>query len=88
MSVAPVARIEVDSAAAMRELALAGASLAALPEITVREEVARGRLVEVLPRWRAALLGVYAVWPSNAQRAGLTVRFIEFMAPPVAALFA
>jgi DNA-binding transcriptional LysR family regulator len=88
VSVAFTPRISVDSAAAMRELALAGAGLATLPEITVREEVARGRLVEVLPRWRAAVLGVYAVWPSTAQRAGLTLRFIEFMAPRVAALFA
>jgi DNA-binding transcriptional LysR family regulator len=88
VSVTFTPRISVDSAAAMRELALAGAGLAALPEVTVQEEVARGRLVEVLPRWRAALLGVYAVWPSNAQRAGLTLRFIEFMAPRVAALFA
>lgn len=81
-------RIAVDSAAALRELAIAGVGLVTLPEVTVRADVASGRLVEVLPTWQAALLGVHAVWPSNAQRAGLTLRFVELMASRVAALFA
>lgn len=81
-------RIAVDSAAALRELAIAGVGLVTLPEVTVRADVARGRLVEVLPTWQAALLGVYAVWPSNAQRAGLTLRFVELMASRIAELFA
>lgn len=81
-------KIAVDSAAALRELAIAGVGLVTLPEVTVRADVASGRLVEVLPTWQAALLGVYAVWPSNAQRAGLTLRFVELMASRIAALFA
>ncbi len=82
-------RISVDSAAAMRELVLAGAGIAPLPEVLVRADIDGGRLVEVLgSRWQAMLLGVYAVWPGNTQRAGLTLRFIEFMAPRVASLFA
>lgn len=79
--------ISVDSAAAIRELVVAGAGLATLPEVMVRADLARGRLVEVLPGWSVAMLGIYAVWPYNAQRAGLTARFVEFMAPRVAALF-
>lgn len=81
-------KLAVDSAAALRELAIAGAGLVTLPEVTVRADVASGRLVEVLPTWQAAVLGVYAVWPSNAQRAGLTLRFVELMASRVAELFA
>lgn len=80
-------KVSVDSAAAMRELVVAGAGLAALPEVLVRGELERGRLVEVLPRWRPPKLGVHAVWPSNAQRARLTQRFVDFVAAPVAALF-
>lgn len=83
-----VPRLSVDSAAAMRELVVVGAGIATLPEVVVRADLARGRLVTVLPEWSAALLGVYAVWPSNAQRAGLTLRFVEFMASRIAALFA
>lgn len=81
-------KISVDSAAAMRELVLAGAGFATLPEVTIRSDLARGRLVELLPDWQVALLGVHAVWPHNAQRAALTLRFIDFMASRVAALFA
>jgi DNA-binding transcriptional LysR family regulator len=81
-------RIAVDSAAAMRELALAGAGIAGLPELIVRADLARGRLVEVLPGWRMPPLGVYAVWPANAQRPGLTLRFLDFMEEPLARLFA
>ncbi len=80
-------KISVDSAAAIREIVVAGAGIATLPEVTVRSELARGRLVEILPGWEAQAVGVFAVWPHNAQRAGLTLRFVEFMAPRVAALF-
>jgi DNA-binding transcriptional LysR family regulator len=87
VTVAFTPRLSVDSAAAMRELVLAGAGLATLPEVTVRSELARGRLVEVLPRWRVATLGVHAVWPYNAQRASLTLRFVDFMADRIRTLF-
>jgi DNA-binding transcriptional LysR family regulator len=81
-------RIQVDSASAMRELALAGAGLASLPEVTVRAAVARGKLVEVLAGWRLPRVGVYAIWPRNVQRAALTARFLEFMQVRIATLFA
>ncbi len=53
----------------------------------MRAELAREGLVEVLPGWAVATLGIFAMWPYNAQRGGLTARFVEFMAPRVAALF-
>lgn len=88
VSVAFKPRVSVDSAAAMRELVIAGAGIATLPEVTVRSDVERGRLVEVLPHWHTELLGVHAVWPNNAPRAGLTQRFVDFMSSRVTALFA
>ncbi|MBL8720642.1 MAG: LysR family transcriptional regulator [Myxococcales bacterium] len=81
-------RIAVDSAAAMRALVLEGVGIATLPEVTVRADLARGRLVEPLPGWKPRTLGVHAVWPKNAPRAGLTARFVAFMADRVAELFA
>jgi DNA-binding transcriptional LysR family regulator len=80
-------RIKVDSAAAMREMVLAGAGLAGLPEVTVRGDVARGSLIEVLPTWRMSSIGVHAVWPDNAQRPGLTLRFLDFIEERIAGLF-
>lgn len=88
VSFAFVPRIAVDSAAAMRSLVLEGIGVAILPEVTVRSDLARGRLIEPLLAWTPASLGVHAVWPRNAQRAGLTMRFVDFMADRVAELFA
>lgn len=87
VTIAPTPRIAVDSATGIRELVLSGIGLAALPEVLVRRELERGRLVEVLPSWRLPLLGVYAVWPDNTQRPGLTLRFVDFIAPRLEALF-
>jgi DNA-binding transcriptional LysR family regulator len=88
VSVAFTPKVSVDSAAAMRELVIAGAGIATLPDVTARSDIERGRLVEVLPGWRTELLGVHAVWPHNAQRSGLTLRLVEFLGSRVAALFA
>ncbi len=37
--------------------------------------------------WQLPILGVYAIWPSTAQRATLMLGFLDFMASRVAALF-
>jgi DNA-binding transcriptional LysR family regulator len=87
VTVAVHSRISVDSAAAVRELALAGAGIATLPELLVRDDLPGGRLVAVLPKWTVASVGVYAVWPSHAQRAELTQAFVAFVAPRFASLF-
>lgn len=71
----------------MRAMALAGLGVASLPEVVVRTELARGRLVEVLPAWKLVALNVYAVRPGGTLRPELTQRFIDFIAPRVAELF-
>jgi DNA-binding transcriptional LysR family regulator len=85
VSVSP--KISVDSAAAIRELALAGAGIATLPELLVRDDVQRGRLMILLPTWTVASVGVYAVWPDHAQRAELVQEFVTFVAPRFVSLF-
>lgn len=85
--VALAPRISVDSAAAMRELVRSGLGIAALPDVLIAAEIERGHLVEILPGWLPQRFGVYAVWPSNPQRAGLTQRFIDFMASRIKRLF-
>jgi len=88
MSVPVAAKIAVDSAAVMRELVLAGLGVAGLPEVLVRGALERGRLVRVLPQWRMPSVGVFAVWPESGQRPSLTLRFVDFVAPRISALFA
>ena len=42
-----------------------GAGIDLQPTFLVADEIADGRLVEVLPQWRAVELGIYAVYPSR-----------------------
>jgi DNA-binding transcriptional LysR family regulator len=64
----------------MFQLAVCGAGLATLPEFMVDEAIAAGRLMEVLPQWRLPSPGVYAIWPRNAPRTGLTLKLINYLA--------
>jgi DNA-binding transcriptional LysR family regulator len=55
---------------ALRELALAGAGIALLPDFSAQRDVAAGKLVTVLPQWRsvdAFGANVYAVRPYSPQ---------------------
>jgi DNA-binding transcriptional LysR family regulator len=82
-----VPSFSVDSAGAIRGLVLVGAGVGTLPLVMVREDLAAGRLAEVLPGWRVEPVHVHAVWPISAVRATLTHRFVEFLAPRLARLF-
>lgn len=79
-------RISVDSATGMREMAIAGLGLASQPEVLARSELARGRLVEVLPGWKLPSMPVWAVWPDGSAQPRLTVRFVEFIGERLATL--
>ena len=72
-------RVTVNSLDAVCQLSLAGLGLATPPAFMVEAEIDAGRLVEPLPGWSASSLGVYAVWPPNAPREGLTGRLLRFL---------
>jgi DNA-binding transcriptional LysR family regulator len=60
-------RVDVDDYAAMAELVAAGQGLGLMPAIHVREGVAAGRLVRVLPAWSSRSAHVYLVYPTRQQ---------------------
>lgn len=72
-------RIEVDSAEAMYQLSLQDIGLSSPPNFMVEEDLRNGRLVEILPDWKVAPMKIYAVWPANAVKDGLTMRFLTFL---------
>ncbi len=84
--VAVAARVQVDNAAAMRALALAGAGAAVLPEVLVRGAVQRGELRVLLDGWTVPSVPVHAVWPPTSHAVALTRRFVDFAAPRLAEL--
>jgi DNA-binding transcriptional LysR family regulator len=69
--------LAANSASLVHRWALAGAGTTVLPDYRVREDIARGQLIRVLPDWRLPQGGVHAVFPS-ARYAPARVRvFIE-----------
>jgi DNA-binding transcriptional LysR family regulator len=80
-------RATVSSGLSIHRLVRAGAGVAALPEVIVRDDVASGALVRVLPGWSLDELGVYLAWPDGAVRRHLTARLVAFLAPRLERLF-
>ena len=79
-TIRPRIAIEVDSAAALRRMVLAGMGVAAIPRILVAPDIINGRLIELKPRWDLMSAGAYAVWPNNVSETSLTIRFVNFLA--------
>lgn len=73
-------RIRVDSGFTARRMAEEGCGVAVLPDFFVQEALAEGRLVEILPRWRAPDYAIYAVWPPNRGTHLLRSQFVDFVA--------
>ena len=57
--------LQIDNGEAQRTAALAGAGIVYLPVELVREDIAAGRLVPVLRRWRTLTLPIHIVYPSR-----------------------
>ena len=72
-------KLLVDNAVALYRLSRAGLGLAMLPDFLADDDIGQGRMIEVLPAWKLEPLSVYAVWPPNAPRDGLTARFVNFL---------
>lgn len=60
------AKVRANDPATARELALAGLGVALLPSLLVAEDLAAGRLVEVLASYAPEVGGIYAVTPATA----------------------
>jgi len=76
----PRAQIRVNDANALYRLACAGSGLAILPTSLTDAGIASGLIRPVLPDWHVASVGIFAVWPPNAPRDGLTAHFVRFLA--------
>jgi DNA-binding transcriptional LysR family regulator len=79
-TIRPRIAIEVDSAAALRRMALAGMGVVAIPRVLVASDIIDGRLIELKPRWDLMAAAAYAVWPNNVSETSLTIRFVNFLA--------
>lgn len=78
-SVAVLPSIALDATLAVREAVRLGAGLSVLPEFTVAEDLAAGRLIEVLPRWTLPSGGVHAVFPTARFRPAKVRSFVDLL---------
>ena len=72
-------RVTVNDGYAMCNFAAEGLGLLTSPLYLVEDYIKEGRLVEVLPNWQVESIDVYAIWPANTPRTGLTHRFVDYL---------
>lgn len=76
----PIApRLSTDSIYVARNAALAGLGVAVVSSWTVTEDIAQGRLVELVPEWQATPLPVHLVYPWARYYPGRLRKFLELM---------
>ncbi len=77
------ARFTSNNGEVLRQLALAGHGIALLDDYTVRDELAAGRLVRLLPDWQVTNSGfepgIYAVFRQASLLPAKTRAFLDFM---------
>ncbi|MEO1092081.1 MAG: LysR family transcriptional regulator [Pseudomonadota bacterium] len=82
----PHVRVTTNDILAGRHAALAGAGAAIMPRWLVQDDLIAGRLVDVLPGWRAATLPINAAFLPTRHRPRRLALFLEALATGVGAL--
>jgi DNA-binding transcriptional LysR family regulator len=70
-------RLAVNEPDMLRAMALAGAGIALLPNISCVEDVTAGRLLHLLPDWTSSETPVHAVYPSSRHHSPKVMAFVE-----------
>lgn len=74
------ASIFLDATLAVREAVCQGAGLSVLPDYSVADDLAAGRLIQVLPQWRLPSGGIHAVFPAARFRPAKVRAFVDLLA--------
>ncbi|PTW63549.1 LysR family transcriptional regulator [Breoghania corrubedonensis] len=78
-SVAIKGRVEVNSAEAARQAALAGLGFARTPLFMVRDDIAAGRLERVLEEYESDDAAIWVVYPHRKHLSGKVRAFVDFL---------
>jgi DNA-binding transcriptional LysR family regulator len=73
------AKIAIDSTPAVLVAVRMGSGLSVLPDFLVRDDLAAGRLVHVLPEWQLPSGGIYTVYPAARFRPPKVTAFVEML---------
>jgi len=85
MVIAHTPRMVTDDLFALRHFVLGGVGIAHLPRVAVRDDLATGRLVEMLPGWHPRCGIVHAIFPSRRGLLPSVRSLIDFLAEAFAA---
>ena len=70
-------QISTNDAQAVYSFAKAGKGLAIVPDFLATEDLASGRMVQLLTDWQLDPLIVFAEWPANAPKGGIIRKFVK-----------
>jgi DNA-binding transcriptional LysR family regulator len=73
------ASIFLDATLAVREAVREGAGLSVLPDYAVADDLASGRLIQVLPEWHLPSGGIHAVFPAARFRPAKVRAFVDML---------
>ncbi len=73
------AALTINTTPAVLAAALAGGGLAVLPDFLIRDDLAAGRLVHILPSWTLPSGGIHAVYPAARFRAPKVTAFVAML---------
>lgn len=79
IAIRPKARLALDGGEVLRDAAISGAGLAFLPTYLVNEDIAAGRLREVLADFAAPPIPISAIYPSRRHLAPKVRKFIDLV---------
>lgn len=73
------ASIFLDATLGVREAVFQGAGLAVMPDFVVADDLAKKRLIAVLPQWQLPSGGIHAVFPSAQFRPAKVRAFVDLL---------
>ncbi|MDR7121998.1 LysR family transcriptional regulator [Rheinheimera soli] len=75
----PFGHYVVNNSLALAQTVKLGLGIALLPEYFVKQELAKGELLEVLPEWKAEDHTLYLIYPYHKEQSQKIRTFIDFM---------
>jgi DNA-binding transcriptional LysR family regulator len=73
------ATIAIDTTQAVYESVRAGSGLSVLPDYLVSQDLMKGRLIHVLPKWHLPSGGIYVVFPAARYRPAKVRAFMDML---------
>jgi len=72
-------RIAVNNPRAVKEVVLAGGGIGLIPEIVVKDDIAAGKLVQVMAEYKTFEFGLFAIYPHRKFVAQKVKSFVDFL---------